>query len=57
MAARVGPKKVHRYAVELKIQAIKLRSQSEIQTQDVGYALDFYGPGNAPLACAASRSA
>jgi hypothetical protein len=35
MAAPVGPKKVHRYTVEFKIQAVKLAQHPEIQTQDV----------------------
>jgi transposase-like protein len=35
MAAPVGPKKVHRYSIEFKIQAVKLSLHPEIQTQDV----------------------
>jgi transposase len=42
MAAPVGPKKVHRYTLEFKIQAVKLASYSDIQTQDVAYALDIH---------------
>lgn len=42
MAAPVGPKKVHRYTLEFKIQAVKLASQPEIQTQDVAKALDIH---------------
>jgi len=42
MAAPVGPKKVNRYTVEFKIQAVKLTSHSEIQTQDVAKALDIH---------------
>jgi len=30
MAARVGPKKVHRYTVEFKIQAVRLSLHPEI---------------------------
>lgn len=42
MAAPVGPKKVHRYTLEFKIQAVKLASHPDIQTQDVAYALDIH---------------
>jgi len=42
MAAPVGPKKVHRYTVEFKIQAVKLAQHPEIQTQDVAHALDIH---------------
>jgi len=42
MAAPVGPKKVHRYTLEFKIQAVKLASQPDIQTQDVAKALDIH---------------
>jgi transposase len=42
MAAPVGPKKVNRYAVEFKIQAVKLANHPEIQTQDVAKALDIH---------------
>src|SRR3989442_15487119 len=42
MAAPVGPKKVHRYTVEFKIQAVKLALHPEIQTQDVAHALDIH---------------
>src|SRR5467141_3693876 len=35
MAAPVGPKKVHRYTLEFKIQAVRLANHPEIQTQDV----------------------
>ena len=42
MAAPVGPKKVHRYTLEFKIQAVKLANHPEIQTQDVAYALDIH---------------
>lgn len=40
MAAPIGPKKVHRYRVEFKIQAVRLSLHPEIQTQDVAHALD-----------------
>jgi len=42
MAATVGPKKVHRYTVEFKIQAVQLSLHPEIQTQDVAHALDIH---------------
>jgi len=42
MAAPVGPKKVHRYSLEFKIQAVRLASHPDIQTQDVARALDIH---------------
>lgn len=42
MAATVGPKKVHRYSNEFKLQAVKLSLHPEIQTQDVAHALDIH---------------
>ena len=42
MAAPVGPKKVPRYTLEFKIQAVKLANHPEIQTQDVAHALDIH---------------
>ncbi len=42
MAAPVGPKKVNRYTVEFKVQAVKLANHPEIQTQDVAKALDIH---------------
>src|SRR4051812_11355777 len=42
MAAPVGPKKVKRYSNEFKIQAVKLSSHPDIQTQDVAHALDIH---------------
>ena len=42
MAAPVGPKKVYRYALEFKIQAVRLANHPEIQTQDVARALDIH---------------
>ena len=42
MAAPVGPKKVHRYTLEFKIQALRLANHPEIQTQDVAHALDIH---------------
>jgi transposase len=42
MAAPVVPKKVHRYSLEFKIQAVRLASHPEIQTQDVAHALDIH---------------
>ena len=42
MAAPVGPKKVHRYTLEFKIQAVRLSLHPEIETQDVAHALDIH---------------
>jgi transposase len=42
MAASVGPKKVHRYSLEFKIQAVRLANHPDIQTQDVAHALDIH---------------
>lgn len=42
MAAPIGPKKVHRYTVEFKIQAVRLSLHPDIQTQDVARALDIH---------------
>ena len=42
MAAPTGPKKVHRYTVQFKIQAVRLSLHPEIQTQDVAQALDIH---------------
>jgi transposase len=42
VAAPVGPKKVHRYTIEFKIQAVRLSLHPEIQTQDVAHALDIH---------------
>ena len=42
MAAPVGPEKVNRDTVEFKVQAVKLASQPEIQTQDVAKAPDIH---------------
>jgi transposase len=42
MAAPVGPKNVHRYTVEFKIQAVRLSLHPEIETQDVAHALDIH---------------
>ena len=42
MAAPVGPKKVHRYTLEFKIQAVRLANHPDIQTQDVARALDIH---------------
>jgi len=42
MAAPIGPKKVHRYSVEFKVQAVRLSLHPEIQTQDVAHALDIH---------------
>ena len=42
MAATVGPKKVKRYTVEFKIQAVRLALHPDFQTQDVAQALDIH---------------
>jgi transposase len=42
MAAPVGPKKVHRYTLQFKVQAVQLANHPEIQTQDVAQALDIH---------------
>jgi len=42
MAAPIGPKKVHRYTVEFKIQAVRLSLHPDIQTRDVANALDIH---------------
>jgi len=42
MAAPVGPKKVNRYTLEFKIQAVRLANHPEIETQDVAHALDIH---------------
>jgi transposase-like protein len=36
-----GPKKVHRYTSEFKVQAVRLSLSPEFQTQDVAHALDI----------------
>jgi transposase-like protein len=41
MAAPPGPKKVHRYSLEFKVQAVRLSLHTDIQTQDVAHALDI----------------
>jgi len=35
MAAPIGPKKVRRYTIEFKVQAVRLSLQPDFQTQDV----------------------
>ena len=42
MAAPVGPKKVHRYSLEFKVQAVRLANHPDIQTQDAAHALDIH---------------
>jgi transposase-like protein len=44
MAAPIGPKKVHRYSLEFKIQAERLANHPDIQTQDVAKALGIHPP-------------
>ena len=45
MAAPAGPKIVHRYSLEFKIQAVGLANLSDIQTQDVAKAKHTGCPG------------
>ena len=42
MAKPVGPKKVHRYSNEFKVQAVRLSLSPDFQTQDVAHALDIH---------------
>jgi len=42
MGKPVGPKKVHRYSQEFKVQAVRLSLSPDFQTQDVAYALDIH---------------
>ena len=42
MAKPVGPKKVHRYSNEFKVQAVRLSLSPDFQTQDVAHALDVH---------------
>lgn len=42
MAKSIGPKKVHRYSNEFKVQAVRLALHPDIQTQDVAHALDIH---------------
>ena len=42
MAKPVGPKKVHRYTNEFKVQAVRLSLSPDFQTQDVAHALDIH---------------
>jgi transposase len=37
-----GPKKVHRYTNEFKVQAVRLSLSPDFQTQDVAHALDIH---------------
>ena len=39
MAAPIGPKKIHRNAIQFKIQAVRSSLHPEVQTQDVADAL------------------
>ena len=39
MGRPIGPREVHRYSIEFKIQAVKLALHPDIQTQDVPHAL------------------
>lgn len=36
MAARAGPRKIHRYTAEFKLKAVKLTQIEGIQVKDVG---------------------
>jgi transposase len=42
VAKPIGPKKVHRYTHEFKVQAVRLSLNPDIQTQDVARALDIH---------------
>ncbi len=42
MGKPVGPKKVHRYTNEFKVQAVRLSLSPDFQTQDVAHALDIH---------------
>ena len=42
MGKPIGPKKVHRYTNEFKVQAVRLSLSPDFQTQDVAYALDIH---------------
>jgi transposase len=42
MGKPVGPKKVHRYSNEFKVQAVRLSLHPDIETQDVALALDIH---------------
>ena len=42
MGKPVGPKKVHRYSNEFKVQAVRLSLSPDFQTQDVAHALDIH---------------
>jgi transposase len=42
MGKPIGPKKVHLYSNEFKVQAVRLSLHPDIQTQDVAKALDIH---------------
>lgn len=42
MGKPIGPKKIHRYSDEFKVQAVRLSLSPDIQTQDVAKALDIH---------------
>lgn len=42
MGKAIGPKKVHRYTNEFKVQAVRLSLSPDFQTQDVAHALDIH---------------
>jgi transposase len=42
MGKPIGPKKVHRYSNEFKVQAVRLSLHPDIETQDVAKALDIH---------------
>lgn len=46
MAARTGPRKIHRYTAEFKLTAVKLTQIEGIQVKDVAESLDIH-----PLMC------
>jgi len=42
MGKPIGPKKIHRYSNEFKVQAVRLSLHPEIPTQDVATALEIH---------------
>lgn len=42
MGTPVGPRKVHRYTNEFRVQAVRLSLSPDFQTQDVAHALDIH---------------
>jgi transposase len=42
MAKALGPRKVHHYTKEFKVQAVRLSLSPDFETQDVAHALDIH---------------